>query len=195
MRTIVMLGDSMFDNGVYTVDGSNTRDAVAALATPEDIVLNLAVDGARARDVPAQLTGVPPDVTDIFVSVGGNDLLMSASELSGAWTIAALAAMLPSVLARFAGEYRHILDALRAFRAPVTVCTVWNPRFDDPSLQMLSGQAVPAINAVITTLAGEYRARVVRLGDVCTHPVHYANEIEPSRTGSHVIATALLAAR
>jgi hypothetical protein len=42
-----------------------------------------------------------------------------------------------------------------------------------------------------TNAASECGARTARLGDVCAGPAHYANEIEPSLTGSAAIWAAL----
>lgn len=78
---ILLLGDSIFDNGAY-VPGQ--PDVICQLQ--EELGLGwqatlLAVDGAVCADVPRQLSHVPVDASLLVVSAGGNDALMVSGVL------------------------------------------------------------------------------------------------------------------
>ncbi|MGH7552999.1 MAG: SGNH/GDSL hydrolase family protein, partial [Longimicrobiales bacterium] len=77
MPHVVLLGDSIFDNGAY-VPGE--PDVVAQLRAllPQGWQASLcAIDGSITRDVERQLSSVPTDATHLVISSGGNDALGS----------------------------------------------------------------------------------------------------------------------
>ena len=76
MKHIVLLGDSIFDNGSYV--GYNELDVpnqLKSLVKNDCRVTNLAVDGHVTSHIVTQLNNLPSDATHLFVSVGGNDAL------------------------------------------------------------------------------------------------------------------------
>ena len=78
MKHIVLLGDSIFDNGAY-VDGG--PDVIKQLRSklPQDWQASLlAVDGSVTTNVIDQIAGIPAAATHLIVSVGGNDGLSRA---------------------------------------------------------------------------------------------------------------------
>ena len=75
MPHVVLLGDSIFDNGAYTQGGP---DVITQLreALPAGWRATLgAIDGATTQDVDPQLRALPSDVTHAVLSLGGNDAL------------------------------------------------------------------------------------------------------------------------
>jgi hypothetical protein len=80
--TVVLPGDSIFDNGAYVGGGP---DVVAQLRSrlPQGWEATLLqVDGAVASDVPRQLGGIPVEATHLVVSGGGNDALGASGILA-----------------------------------------------------------------------------------------------------------------
>src|SRR4051812_673457 len=81
-RHVVLLGDSVFDNGAY-VPGE--PDVVTQLRgiLPDGWKARLgAIDGSVIGDVKRQLKTISPDTTHLVVSAGGNDALQHIGLLS-----------------------------------------------------------------------------------------------------------------
>ena len=82
MSHIVLLGDSIFDNGVYVPGEPPVIDQVRARIADTDAATLPAVDGDITSDVANQLAGLPDDTTHLFISVGGNDALQVSHVLN-----------------------------------------------------------------------------------------------------------------
>ena len=74
---IVLMGDSIFDNGAY-VNGGPAVIAQLRHALPGWKCTLLAVDGDVVAGVSRQLVSLPSDATHLVVSAGGNDALAYA---------------------------------------------------------------------------------------------------------------------
>jgi hypothetical protein len=72
---VVLLGDSIFDNGAYTRGGPDVVTQLRSLLPRGWSATLLAVDGDRISDVSRRLSKTPADATDQVLSVGGNDAL------------------------------------------------------------------------------------------------------------------------
>ena len=79
-RHLVLLGDSIFDNGPYVPTENDTTSSQLRRALAKDWQVSLlAVDGHLTRDVERQLPELPADATHLIVSAGGNDALQVAA--------------------------------------------------------------------------------------------------------------------
>ena len=77
MKHIILAGDSVFDNGSYLKEGeSDVRDQLVGLLDDGDKATLIGVDGDMNNDVTKQLDNIPKDATHLFISIGGNDVLM-----------------------------------------------------------------------------------------------------------------------
>ena len=73
MSHLVLLGDSIFDNGAY-VDGAPTViDQVRSLLPKGWKATLLAVNGNVTLNVREQIKRIPVDATHLVISMGGND--------------------------------------------------------------------------------------------------------------------------
>ena len=75
MTHIVLLGDSIFDNGSYTGAEPDVVTHLRTLLPEGSRATLLAVDGATTRSMTGQVAEIPSDATHVVVSVGGNDAL------------------------------------------------------------------------------------------------------------------------
>ena len=96
---VVLLGDSIFDNAPYTNGGPDVISQVHGLLPPSWNATLLAVDGSMTGDVAGQLNRLPPDATDLVLSVGGNDAL----DKLGIWSFRCRTCRWPSVCCRTSG--------------------------------------------------------------------------------------------
>lgn len=185
---VVLLGDSVLDNGAY-VPGE--PDVVAQLREelpPGFRATLLAIDGDVTGGIPRQLGRLPRDATHLVVSVGGNDALGYAHLLGAPVTSVAEGV---DVLARaqeeFEGAYRAMLDTVLGEGLPTAVCTIYDTRITEPSPRVVRG-ALSLFDDVITRAAFAAGVTVLDLRLVCSEDDDYANPIEPSVHGGHKIA-------
>jgi hypothetical protein len=187
MGHVVLLGDSVFDNGAYVGGGPDVaaqlRDRLPAEGWRATL---LAVDGAVIAGVRAQLARLPADATHLVVSVGGNDALGYASVLEQrAGSVAEAVGRLADVRERFWRDYRAMLDGVLAAGLPAAVCTIYEPR------GRLAVTALCVINDCVTREAFARGLPLLDLRLICSEDADYANPIEPSVRGGAKIAAAI----
>jgi hypothetical protein len=192
MSHVVLLGDSIFDNGVYVPGHPDVVRQVRA-RLPEGWRATLcAVDGAATPDVERQLARIPRDATHLVVSVGGNDALQrSAVMRQPARLVAEAVALLATEREGFARDYRAMLEPVVARGLPVALCTIYDARFPDPDEQRLVVTGLSLFNDVITREAFARRLALLDLRLICNEPDDYANPIEPSAKGGDKIAAVI----
>ena len=136
---VVLLGDSIFDNGAYV---GGAPDVVRQLRRRLPDGWNaslLAVDGAVTGDVGRQVAEIPPDATLLVVSVGGNDALGEAHLLSArCFSVGEAVNMLADASERFAGRYSAMLDAVLMPGIPTALCTIYDANFPPPEGRVIT---------------------------------------------------------
>jgi hypothetical protein len=188
---IVLLGDSIFDNGSYTRGEPDVVGHLASLIPWTWRATLLAVDGARTADVGSQLDRVPGDATHLVVSVGGNDALFNSDLLEApAGSSAEVLLMFASRIEAFEKAYRCMVDRVMALKRDVTICTIYNGALD-PELARPARVALMTFNDVILRVAFAHHASVIDLRGICVERSDYANPIEPSGPGGWKIAAAI----
>lgn len=200
----VLLGDSTFDNALYTEGGPDVREHLQARLAESDRCTLLAVDGAMILDVYRQIEGVeamlqrlPADEapTHVALSVGGNDLLAEIGVFAlPASSVGDALLQVRERATRFAAEYRPLLDRVLELRLPTIACTVYNGAFPDPTEARVIETALRVFDDEIVEAARDRDLPVVDLRRVCSEPEDYWNPIEPSDTGGRKIAAAVLEA-
>ena len=193
MSHIVLLGDSIFDNRVYTNGGPDVVIQVQELLPHDSHATLLAVDGSTSVDIPSQVQGIPSDATHLVLSVGGNDAIMNSGVLlkpldSAAKTLAELA----DVSREFERKYRRAVAACRKTGLTLTICTIYNGNFPDREYQRLASTALMVFNDAILRVGFEFGLTVIDLRFVCASPEDYANPIEPSSKGGAKIARCIV---
>src|SRR5437868_12036949 len=86
MPHVVLLGDSVFDNGAYVGGDPDVVRQVRELLPPGAGAALNARDGAVIADVASQLARLPAGATHLVISVGGNDALLNVGVLEAAAT-------------------------------------------------------------------------------------------------------------
>jgi len=190
---IVLLGDSIFDNRVYTGGGPDVVSQVQELLPQGSHATLLAVDGSTAADIPSQAQQIPSGATHLVLSVGGNDAIMNSGILlkpldSAAKTLAELA----EASQAFEEKYRRAVGACRKTGLPLTICTIYNGNFPDREYQRLASTALMVFNDAILRVGFEFGLTVIDLRFVCSSPEDYANPIEPSSKGGAKIARCIV---
>ncbi len=202
MNHIVLLGDSIFDNGAYVHRDRGEKPVLDQLRglLPDgwDVTL-VAVDGHRIADVCRQLDRAPADASHLVISVGGNDALGQGSVLDGrAGTVSDALVTLARTREKFRREYRQMLDAVCARGKATVVCTIYDrcPLGAEGGLPDENGVLQAAVAVFDDLIIGEaIRARVpvLDLRPICDDPADYSDKspIEPSAAGGAKIARAI----
>jgi hypothetical protein len=194
MPHIVMLGDSIFDNALYTEGGPDVISQVRELLPNRSCATLLAVDGSTTESILAQLQKLPSDATHLVLSVGGNDAILCSDILlkplrSAANTLSELA----DVAETFERKYRNAVAACTKTGLPLTICTVYNGNFPDRQYQRLASAALTVFNDAILRVGFALGLTIIDLRLVCSSPDDYANPIEPSSHGGAKIARCIVA--
>ena len=187
---LILLGDSILDNGAYVERGGSVLERVQRHLGPQAQVTLLAQDGAVIANTLDQLDQVPRDATHLVLSAGGNDALRHTGVLlEQASSVAQALGKIEPVRDRFARDYRGLLDRLATLQLPAAICTIYDVQLSDPIQRRMSNLALGLLNDVITREAVRRRWPVIDLRVLFDDPSDYANAIEPSAAGAEKIAT------
>jgi lysophospholipase L1-like esterase len=190
---LALLGDSIFDNGVYVApDEPDVIQQVNEGLLADDHATLLAVDGHTTYQLPQQLVRVSDDMTHLIVSIGGNDALGYMAVLQkDAGVVAGALLALAQIRQTFDQSYRRAIAPVIALGRSTALCTVYNPRYSDPDLQTATETAVVILNDVIYRVALDYGLPLLELRAFFTADADYANPIEPSAIGGAKLAQAI----
>ncbi|WP_438038023.1 SGNH/GDSL hydrolase family protein [Sorangium sp. So ce128] len=193
MSSVVLLGDSIFDNGSYTNGEPDVASHLRALLPSWRVTL-CAVDGTTTSDIGPQLDRMPKDATHVLLSLGGNDALSNADILGlPVRSTAEALDMFRERVDAFEQSYSWALEAVVALGRPATVCTIYNGNLA-PGEAERARIALMTFNDVILRQAFSRALDVVDLRLVCSEVGDFANAIEPSGAGGLKIAQALVRA-
>ena len=192
MTHVVLLGDSIFDNAAYT---GGAPDVVGQLRRrlPQGSKATLgALDGGMIGDIGGQLQRLPADATHLVLSVGGNDAMDHIDFLGApAGSTAEALLGLAEIAAGFERRYHAMLNEVLARDLPTAICTIYYPRFPDPTMQAIAVTALSVFNDCIVRAALVHRLPLLDLRFVCTEEGDYADPIEPSARGGEKISRAI----
>ncbi len=191
MPHVVLLGDSILDNGRYVAGGSPIVEQLRARLPDSWQVTLLARDGAIIRGVFAQLEQLPGNATHLVVSAGGNDALehsplVNVPAAEGVTLLSELVAAQQD----FERDYGELVRRLVERGLPTIGCTIYDAV---PGLKSEERMALSLFNDVIVRQLVAARNAVLDLRGVCVEPRDYAaiSPIEPSEIGGNKIAMAL----
>jgi hypothetical protein len=190
-RHVVLLGDSIFDNGAYSGDEPDVITHLQRVLPSGWRATSCAVDGATTSTLAGQLACVPGDASDIVVAIGGNDALQNIDLLSFPVSSSTQALQVfADRLAVFERSYREAIDTVLALGRHTAVCTVYNGALE-PSRAPVARVGLSLFNDAILRTAIALRLDAVELRNICTDAEDYANPIEPSGRGGLKIARAI----
>lgn len=200
---VVLLGDSILDNGAHTSGGPAVIRQLQGLLPAAWRASLLAVDGSMLSDLDSQLAKVPSDATHLVIAIGGNNVLanLDVLELRVKSSSEALR-KLGQRVEDFEHAYRGAIHRAMAQDRQTNLCTIYNGNLEGATgleAAMLPDPAVArvglmAFTDVILRVAFDANLPVIDLRLVCSEPADYANPIEPSSHGGEKIARAIVRA-
>ncbi|MCG7394032.1 SGNH/GDSL hydrolase family protein [Microvirga sp. ACRRW] len=194
MNHVVLLGDSVFDNGPYLRSGEPNVLAQVQAKLPKGWRTTMqAEDGAVTTGIERQLARLPEDASHLILSIGGNDALGSSGILTeSARSVAEVMTRLADIRDSFTRSYRKMLDMVVGYRLPTALCTIFDARFPDAEEQRHVVTALSVFNDVITREAFSRKLALIDLRLICNKHEDYANPIELSAKGGDKIANAVV---
>ena len=193
MQHVALIGDSVFDNGIYIHGGPNVGAQLQEELGQDWVVAMLAIDGSLTHEVGNQLRHLATGVTHIVLSTGGNDALnqlwlFDVASQSVGHALTELAA----VAEDFRDSYKSLLRAIGDCNVPTTVCTIYDPNGLEPLQRQIPAQAALILfNNVIITEALDAGFDVLDIRRLFIDAEDYANPIEPSVAGGTKLARAI----
>jgi hypothetical protein len=88
----------------------------------------------------------------------------------------------------FQMRYRAAIMEVVQTGLPTAVCTIYDPRYADPTQRRLGATALTILNDVITREAVRLGLPLLDLRIICDEDADFANPIEPSSHGGWKIA-------
>ena len=190
MSHLVLLGDSIFDNGAYVDGAPAVIDQVRSLLPKGWRVTMLAVDGNVTLDVREQIKRIPADATHLVMSMGGNDALGALTQLHSSTPLLIMQVLdvLADLQISFARDYVEILKIASAIGVRMACCTIYD---QVPGLTQEFRTALSIFNDVIFRECIRLQVPVLDLRFVCTEVADYSviSPIEPSTQGGQKIAS------
>ena len=209
MTRVILCGDSIFDNRPYVQpDEPDVTTQVNAISPEDSKATRLAVDGDVTEDIYRQLQSLPNDATHLFISVGGNDALGGINVFTEPVTNVGEALIYVNTMRnQFETRYRKMLQHALSQQLPLTVCSIYYPRFHSQNLervfpdsngvngetfQQMAMAALANFNDAIFRQVFQLKVPLIDLRVLCDEDEDFANPIEPSAVGGQKIARAIV---
>jgi GDSL-like Lipase/Acylhydrolase family len=188
---VVLLGDSILDNGAYTEGEPDVVTHLRRILPDSERATLCAIDGSTTEDLASQVARVPSDVSHLVISIGGNDALDNI-DLLGIPVKSTLEALslFHSRINRFEASYRTALETALALQRPTAVCTIYNGNLE-PALADAARILLMLFNDAILRFGFERGLDLIDLRIIFNEKADYANPIEPSGQGGLKIARAI----
>ena len=209
MAHVTLCGDSIFDNKPNVQPGEpDVTTQVNALLPEDSKATRLAIDGDVTQGISRQLQALSNDATDLFISVGGNDALGGINVFTEpVVNVGEALIYLNTMRNQFETQYREMLQHALSQQLPLTVCSIYYPRFhsqnlervfpdgnvvNGETLQKMAMVALANFNDVIFRQAFQLKVPLIDLRVLCDEEEDFANPIEPSAVGGQKIARAIV---
>lgn len=194
MPTIVLLGDSSFNNVKYVPAGSSILELLRP-RLPEGVkAVSRALEGNTILDVISQAGKLPSEASHLFVSVGMADA-MKHEGIYFRKKVNAIAVFEQLYLIRegFRDKYQAMVRKLLSLRLSLTIATLYtpNPSHQDMRQALSAGMAV--FNDAILDAAREHGLPVLDMQALVRAPADYADPMHPSAEAGQRIAECIAA--
>lgn len=195
-KHILLAGDSIFDNDGYVGDAPGVIEQLRQSVPQTWSATKVAVDGDCIRHVKEQVAELPTHITDLIVSVGGNDARQHTHLLAKISSPNDLLSLLKEPVEAFRAEYAAMLHELRKLSPRLSVCTIYTAiPFEDPLWRTFAPVAINCFNEAIKTEATAFDIPVIQLDQVCVSDEDFStmSPIEPSTVGGQKIVDHIVA--
>lgn len=179
---VVLVGDSILNNGNYV---GSTHTVFVNVKKHNDNTVLLAKDNAVISDVVGQLEQFPDklnnDNTHVFLSIGGNDLLNHYSRNN--------VKDLSFVDSIFEKYKKLVVDIKHKYRFNLRLLNIYYPA-DESYLKF--HKIIKRWNTKNLAFSKEMGLKTVDISNKLYKKIHFTKGIEPSVSGSKILAKAIV---
>lgn len=191
-QRLVLLGDSILDNALYTRPEPDTTSHLRMRLAPGWSVDCLAVDGSCMHHVPMQLAELDGRASAAVLSIGGNDVLIDYEALE---PTAGVATDVLDELLMFADSFGRLYEETARQVAGCAdrtlLCTIYEVPLEPPSRARFARVPLTLLNDRIIGAGARLGLDVLDLRSVCSQSSDFVQQIEPSAQGAIKIAAAI----
>lgn len=185
IKNYVLMGDSILNNYSYVSDGKSV-EALLKKQTPDGHVVNFAKNDAIMTQIPPQIDKLREldskyndSNTIIFLSVGGNDILMNYENNE------------KPDFDLMIEEYKKLVDSIKivAPKAKLYLLDLYFPRNKE------NDKFWPVItewNNKLSKYAANNNVSIFKVSSILTEPDDFTNKLEPSAIGGQKMVDAML---
>lgn len=185
IKNYVLMGDSILNNNSYVPDGQGIATLLKK-QTPHGHVVNLAKNDAIMPQIPPQIDKLREldskyndSNTIIFLSVGGNDILMTYENHE------------KPDFDSMIEEYKKLVDSIKivASKAKLYLVDLYFPRNEE---NQIFWPIITEWNNKLSKYAQDNNVSIFKVSSILTEPDDFVNQIEPSATGGQKMVDAML---
>jgi hypothetical protein len=182
IRHVVLIGDGLGDLARLQQKAPGALEGKLMPGRRDSWKLSVLVADQLVRSSP--LVNFPADATHIVISIEGNRAIHESGLLDGKpASMQEGLARLSYAADQFEDKVEVLIHAAQATRLPTVICSMWPPRYPEPTHQRAAVAALGIFNSRILRRAVEARISLVDLRPVCSDREDYADHIMLSRAG------------
>lgn len=180
IRHIVLIGDGLGDLARVQEPGALEGKLMPGRREPWKLSVLVADPLVRS----SHLTSIPADATHIVISIEGNRAIHESGLLSGKpASMEEGLARLSYAADQFEDKVSALIRAAQETHLPTVICSMWPPRYPEPTRQRAAVAALGIFNSRILRRAVDARISLVDLRRVCSEQGDYADHTMLSRSG------------
>ena len=185
-QTFVLLGDSIFKNDAYVSDGKSVENLLVERTNGKTICL--AIDHSKIVDIYSQVDKIPDNLnsnlTTIFLSAGGNDILTHYVDQENDSTDT-------SILGTMFAAYKKLIKSIQK-KLPNANIVLLDIYYPENMTYKQYHSIINDWNKMVYEYAGKNGLSVLKVSGVLTQPDDFSFGIEPSATGGRKLVDAIL---
>ena len=188
-QSIILLGDSIFQNDAYVSDGKSIDKVLIERTNGKTI--SLAIDHSKIVDVYDQVLKIPLDLntpsTTIFLSAGGNDILTHYVDQDGDTTNT-------NILGSMFSSYKNLIKSIKN-KLPDANLVLLDIYYPENLTYKQYHPIIKEWNEMIYNYAGESKnniTSVLKISEILTQSDDFTLGIEPSSKGGQKLVEAII---
>jgi hypothetical protein len=185
-QSFILLGDSILKNDAYVSDGKSVENLLVERTNGKTICL--AIDHSKIVDIYSQVDKIPDNLnsnlTTIFLSAGGNDILTHYVDQENDSTDT-------SILGTMFAAYKKLIKSIQK-RLPNANIVLLDIYYPDNMTYKQYHSIINEWNQMVYKYAGKNGLSVLKISRVLTKPDDFSFGMEPSAVGSQKLVDAIL---
>jgi lysophospholipase L1-like esterase len=194
MPTIVLLGDSSFNNVKFAPPGASILELLRARLPEGTKAVSRALDGNSILDVYAQAGKLSSETSHLFVSVGMADAMKHEGiYFKKGVNAISLFEQFAVIGEGFRDKYEAMVRNLLNLRLPLAVSTLYSPNPPSQNMRHALAAGTAVFNSAILDVALGFGLPVLDMHSLVRAPGDFADPMHPSAAAGARIAERIAA--